>query len=277
MTPRRPHRRLPNPTDRQIRNAVRVFGNFPAKLRAVLAVGLLLTLLVAGLLWLQSYNWDVEDALNGTRHSRGQSVSTGFAGSEVQTYGKASDVLNGLEVSNTAAQSTYKRSLYGDPWADIDSNGCDQRNDVLTRDLQDLEKNGECRVMAGTIIDPYTAETIHFERGPKTSEAVPIDHVVALSNAWDSGAWQWSYEKRVLLANDPLNLQATGQRPNTEKSDKSADAWLPQPGYRCEYVARQVSVKASYGLSVTSTEKRTMARVLSSCPEQPAYRSEFSR
>lgn len=276
MTPRRSRRRLPNPTNHQIRGAVRVFDSFSAKLRAVLVVGLLLALLVTGLLWLRSYNWDIEDALNGTRHSRGQSVSTGFAGSGVQTYGKASEVLDDLEVNNGGAKTTYKRDLYGDPWADIDSNGCDQRNDVLTRDLQDLEKNGECRVMAGTLIDPYTSDTIHFERGPKTSEAVPVDHVVALSNAWHSGAWQWNYEKRVLFANDPLNLQATGQFPNTEKSNKSADAWLPQPSYRCEYVARQVSVKASYELSVTSAEKRAMARVLSTCPEQPAYRSQFS-
>ncbi|WP_237205694.1 HNH endonuclease family protein [Rothia nasimurium] len=268
--------RFSAPSDRQIRAGVRLVADLPRGLRRALALLLVMVLLVGGVLWLRSHEWNVRAALDDLLNPAGTAVSTGFAGSGVQTYSTASEVLATLTVAEPYAQVRYKRDAYGDPWADIDRNGCDQRNDILTRDLTDLDVASNCYVLSGSLVDPYTAETIDFTRGPKTSEAVPIDHVVALSNAWSSGAWQWSDERRVLLANDPLNLQAAGRTANTEKSDKSADAWLPQPGYRCEYVARQVSVKAAYQLTVTGAEKRAMQGVLATCPDQPAYRSSFA-
>ncbi|WP_237242329.1 HNH endonuclease family protein [Rothia nasimurium] len=268
--------RFSAPSDRQIRAGVRLVADLPRGLRRALALLLVMVLLVGGVLWLRSHEWNVRAALDDLLNPAGTAVSTGFAGSGVQTYSTASEVLDGLTVAEAYAETRYKRDAYGEPWADIDKNGCDQRNDILTRDLTDLDVASNCYVLSGSLVDPYTAETIDFTRGPKTSEAVPIDHVVALSNAWSSGAWQWSDERRVLLANDPLNLQAAGRTANTEKSDKSADAWLPQPGYRCEYVARQVSVKAAYQLTVTSAEKRAMQGVLATCPDQPAYRSAFA-
>lgn len=274
---RRTTKDLPNPSDRQIRAGIRIFDGLPAVLRTLLVTFFCAALVLLGLSWLRSYQWDLGAAIQDTLHGGGQAVSTGFAGSGVETYGRASEVLGTLTVAEPAASAAYRRDLFGDPWADIDSNGCDQRNDILARDLTNLEVSGTCRVLSGTITDPYTADTIDFVRGPVTSEAVPIDHVVALSNAWSSGASDWDREQRVLLANDPLNLQATGQEPNSAKSDKSADVWLPQAGYRCEYVARQISVKAAYGLSVTAAEKGAMVSVLATCPEQPAYRSDFAR
>ncbi|WP_237212130.1 HNH endonuclease family protein [Rothia nasimurium] len=268
--------RFSAPSDRQIRAGVRLVADLPRGLRRALALLFVMVLLVGGVLWLRSHEWNVRAALDDLLNPAGTAVSTGFAGSGVQTYSTASEVLATLTVAEPYAETRYKRDAYGNPWADIDRNGCDQRNDILTRDLTDLDVASNCYVLSGSLVDPYTAETIDFTRGPKTSEAVPIDHVVALSNAWSSGAWQWSAEERVLLANDPLNLQAAGRTANTEKSDKSADAWLPQPGYRCEYVARQVSVKAAYQLTVTSAEKRAMQGVLATCPDQPAYRSSFA-
>ncbi|MBF0807258.1 HNH endonuclease [Rothia nasimurium] len=268
--------RLSSPSDRQIRAGVRFVADLPRGLRRALALLLVAVLLVGGVLWLRSHQWSVRSALDSLLNPAGTAVSTGFAGSGVQTYSTASEVLDGLTVADAYTETTYKRDAYGQAWADIDKNGCDQRNDILTRDLTNLEIGTNCYVLSGSLLDPYTAESIDFTRGPKTSEAVPIDHVVALSNAWVSGAWKWSADQRVLLANDPLNLQAAGQAANTEKSDKSADAWLPQPGYRCEYVARQVSVKAAYQLTVTSAEKRAMQGVLATCPDQPAYRSSFT-
>ena len=273
---RRSAPRLSSPSDRQIRAGVRCVADLPRGLRRALALLLVAVLLVGGGLWLRSHQWSVRSALDSLLNPAGTAVSTGFAGSGVQTYSTASEVLATLTVAEPYAQTRYKRDAYGDPWADVDRNGCNQRNDILTRDLTNLDIASNCYVLSGNLLDPYTAESIDFTRGPKTSEAVPIDHVVALSNAWVSGAWKWSADQRLLLANDPLNLQAAGQAANTEKSDKSADAWLPQTGYRCEYVARQISVKAAYQLTVTSAEKRAMQGVLATCPDQPAYRSSFA-
>lgn len=205
---RRSAPRLSSPSDRQIRAGVRFVADLPRGLRRALALLLVAVLLVGGVLWLRSHQWNVRSALDSLLNPAGTAVSTGFAGSGVQTYSTASEVLDGLTVAEAYAETRYKRDAYGEPWADIDKNGCDQRNDILTRDLTHLEIGTNCYVLSGNLLDPYTAESIDFTRGPKTSEAVPIDHVVALSNAWVSGAWKWSADQRVLLANDPLNLQA---------------------------------------------------------------------
>lgn len=261
-------------SDRQIRQGVRFFASLPAGVQKALILGLVLLLLVSGLAWLRSFQWNLGAAFASLSGSR--QVSTGFAGSGVQTYSTASQVLEGLTVSEQQPSRRYQRDYFGTPWADIDQNGCDQRNDILARDLQEVSRSKDCLVLSGRLEDPYSSQDIDFVRGPKTSEAVPIDHVVALSNAWSSGAWAWSESQRQLIANDPLNLQASGREANTQKSDKDASLWLPQAGYRCEYVARQVSVKAAYDLTVTAQEKAAMREVLASCPDQPAYRSSFA-
>ena len=75
---------------------------------------------------------------------------------------------------------------------------------------------------------------------------------------------------RVRFANDPLNLAAVGRATNRAKSDGDAATWLPpNKRFRCAYVARQVAVKAAYGLWVTDAERDAIARVLSSCPAEP--------
>ncbi|MFW0121902.1 HNH endonuclease family protein [Rothia sp. CCM 9419] len=204
-------------------------------------------------------------------------VETGFARHFAQPYSTASEVLKTLPVQHPAGARGYSRSQFGPSWEDIDRNGCDQRNDVLARDLSHVKYARGCKVASGTFIDPYTAESIDFLRGEKTSPLVPIDHVVALSNAWQTGAAELPLEQRQRLANDPLNLQATGYDVNTEKSNQDASQWLPQRGYRCEYVARQISVKAIYHLWVTPAEKQAMENVLKECPQQPAYRSGLKR
>ena len=98
-----------------------------------------------------------------------------------------------------------------------------------------------------------------------------IDHVVALSDAWQKDAQQLSTEVRTAFANDPLNLQATDGPINTQKGAGDAATWLPpNKGFRCEYVARQVSVKARFGLWVTQAEHDAIAGILAGCPGQPA-------
>ncbi|WP_236027959.1 GmrSD restriction endonuclease domain-containing protein [Bifidobacterium pongonis] len=184
----------------------------------------------------------------------------------------ATAVLDTLEVKGRAPKTGYKRTQFGKAWSDVDHNGCDTRNDILSRDLSGVKyKFGthSCVVKSGTLQDPYTGKTIKFKRGQKTSTAVQIDHVVALSDAWQKGAQKLSKATRTELANDPYNLLAVQGKANQQKSDGDAATWLPSnKAFRCEYVARQIGVKHKYSLWVTSSEKAAMNRVLASCPTQ---------
>ncbi|NCU38127.1 HNH endonuclease [Candidatus Saccharibacteria bacterium] len=178
----------------------------------------------------------------------------------------AISVLDTLEVKGRAAKTGYSREQFGDDWAS--NGGCDTRNIILARDMTDIRSN-ECEVTSGTLEDPYTGAVINFVRGPETSAEVQIDHVVALSNAWQTGAAYWTYEKRVKFANDPLELLAVDGDANQAKSDGDAATWLPSnKPFRCQYVARQVAVKHTYGLWVTKAEYDAIQRILQTCPTQ---------
>ena len=187
--------------------------------------------------------------------------------------GTARDVLATLPIKGRAPKTGYSRDQFGQAWADVDRNGCDTRNDMLRRDLTSLAiKPGsrDCVVLSGRLNDPYTAAPINFLRGSSTSTAVQIDHVVALSDAWQKGAQQLSPAQRTAFANDPLNLLAVDGPANQQKSDGDAATWLPpNRSFRCEYVTRQISVKSSYSLWVTQAEHDAMARVLGDCPGAP--------
>ncbi|MGI8695910.1 MAG: GmrSD restriction endonuclease domain-containing protein [Mycobacteriales bacterium] len=168
----------------------------------------------------------------------------------------------------------YARSEFGPAWADVDQDGCDTRNDVLTRDLTATTYRSSCVVGTGILLDPYTGRTIPFVRGERTSSAVQIDHVVSLGDAWQTGAATWSASKREAFANDRIELLAVDGPTNDAKGDGDAATWLPpNKGYRCAYVARQVAVKARYGLWMTSAEAAASARVLARCPEQALPRA----
>ncbi len=184
------------------------------------------------------------------------------------------DLLNTLAVKGRAPRTGYNRAQFGQAWSDdVDveggHDGCDTRNDILRRDLTGIvARSGTrgCIVTSGVLADPYTATRIDFVRGEATSQAVQIDHVVALDDAWQKGAQQLSVDDRRDLANDPRNLQATDGPTNSRKGSGDAATWLPpNRGYRCTYVSRQVTVKSLYRLWVTPAEKDAMARVLASC------------
>ncbi|MDJ0349532.1 DUF1524 domain-containing protein [Cryobacterium sp. PH29-G1] len=187
-------------------------------------------------------------------------------------------LLATLPVKGRAPKTGYDRTAnFGTAWLDVDHNGCDTRNDVLARDLTGIVKSGSCRVMTGTLVGQYTGKTISFVRGTSTSSLVQIDHVVALSNAWQTGAQQLSNAQRVSLANDPLNLLAVDGRTNSSKGDGDTATWLPPlKSFRCAYVARQISVKATYGLWVTPAEHDAMTRILTACPDERASTSAFA-
>ena len=184
----------------------------------------------------------------------------------------AASALSQLTVKSDASTAGYSRDQFGNDWEDVDNNNCDTRDDILKRDLTHVTyKTGNtCVITSGTLNDPYTGKTINFVRGENTSQAVQIDHVVALGNAWETGAQSLTTAKRTQLANDPLELLAVDGPTNGKKGDKDAAEWIPSNTKAdCAYVARQITVKQKYGLWVTSSEKNEMSRVLSTCPNQP--------
>ncbi len=182
--------------------------------------------------------------------------------------------LDTLEIKGRAPKTGYDRDLFGDRWSDdvnveLGRNGCDTRNDILRRDLVEVVikpgSNG-CKVLSGVLNDPYTGTTVDFQRGPDTSDDIQIDHVVALSDAWQTGAQQMDPFARQNFANDPLNLQTTLGWVNQEKGDGDAATWLPpNTSYRCTFVTRIVEVKAAYRLWVTQAEHDAIAGILAGC------------
>ncbi len=180
----------------------------------------------------------------------------------------AKDVLENLAVKEKDKSTKYYRKLFYDDWSTT-SLGCNMREAILARDLQETVLKG-CKVQSGVLDDPYTGKTIVFQRGPETSSDVQIDHVVALSNAWSTGAFAFDQATRYAISQDPLNLIAVDGPANQEKSDQDAADWLPSnESFQCEYVARQISVKYKYELWVTPQEKQAMRQVLEKCPEEP--------
>lgn len=216
-----------------------------------------LALVVMGLAWLVAYNVPEFQ----------QPVTTQPEVTTEVIDSPALETLAGIETKGRAPKTGYSRNQFGDGWESY--RGCDVRNTILYRDLTGTVVNDECKVMSGTLSDPYTGTSISFVRGTTTSDDVQIDHVVALSDAWQKGAQQLSYERRVQLANDPLNLLAVDGPANQQKSDGDAATWLPaNTPFRCQYVARQIAVKAKYALWVTTAERDAMTRVLQRCPDQ---------
>jgi len=196
----------------------------------------------------------------------------GISPSQADFVTSGLSVIEAQETKGRAAKTGYTRAQFGPTWADVDRNGCDTRNDILKRDLTDevfKEKTRNCVVQSGTLVDPYSGETINFNRGNTSSMEVQIDHVVALSNAWQTGAFKLTIKERTALANDPMNLLAVKGRLNSQKNDGDAATWLPPlKSYRCDYVARQIAVKIKYKLWFTAPEKEAMVRILKSCPEK---------
>lgn len=183
----------------------------------------------------------------------------------VVSTGSAGEALESLPTKGRAPKTGYTRSQFGNGWTTI--NGCDTRAIILHRDLQNPIVDENCTVVAGTLSDPYTGKQIVYSRD--NGSAVQIDHVVALSNAWQTGAQQLDKQTRVSFANDPLNLLAVDGPANQEKGDGDAATWLPSnKSFRCEYVARQIAVKQKYTLWVTSPEKEAIIMVLKGCPNQ---------
>ena len=181
----------------------------------------------------------------------------------------ATEVLEELEVKGRAPKTGYSREQFYDGWPNVD--GCSLRQKIIKREFGESAVLDGCNVISGEYDEPYTGEHLKFSSREEISKGVQIDHVVALSDAWQKGAQQKSAEERYAMATDPLNLLAVDASANSKKSDGDAATWLPSnKKFRCQYVARQVSVKYKYKLWVTEAEKQAIIRILENCPKQKA-------
>lgn len=174
-------------------------------------------------------------------------------------------------------EGEYKREYFGSPWSDkapgvaFSGNGCRTIEDVRVRDMMNVQMKNKCDVQSGVLWNPYGSKQhpqddwIQFERG--AGAQVDIDHVVALGNAWKTGAYLLSEEQRVAIANDPINLVAVSASENRSKSDQDVSTWTPaNRDIHCGYAASQVQVKSKYGLWVTPAEQHVLAQLLETCP-----------
>lgn len=181
---------------------------------------------------------------------------------------KAVDGLEKLEVKGRAPKTGYTREEFYNGWPTVD--GCNLRQRIIKREFGDSAVLDGCNVVSGEFDEPYTGKHMVFNAREEISKGIQIDHVVALSDAWQKGAQYKEKEVRYQIATDPLNLLAVDASANTKKSDGDAATWLPSnKKFRCQYVARQVSVKYKYGLWVTQAEKDAISRILANCPDEP--------
>lgn len=168
----------------------------------------------------------------------------------------------------------YSRSAFGDAWTDTDGNGCNQRDDVLLRDLVPSlphrvgrQRGCDHDVLAGTWLDPYTGASVTLTdaKDPDQAERVQIDHIVPLSVAWRYGADGWPSRRRVAFANDLRGLVAVDGDTNQEKGGSNASEWRPRRAAWCGYAVRYLGMKDAYDLATDAAEKRALSDMLAAC------------
>lgn len=188
---------------------------------------------------------------------------------ELTEKGEAWQSLDQLLVRDTDPGKDYDRKMFSRSWGKWGK--CNTRQRILQRDLKNIKiaPNG-CTVLSGQLIDPYSGKTIDLPTAKAVAKNVQIDHIVALANAWVTGAKYLSYEERRQLFNDDLELIAVSSRTNQAKGASDAAEWLPDnQRFHCLYIARQIAIKIKYRLWVTAKEKSAMMRVLQTCPSEP--------
>lgn len=160
--------------------------------------------------------------------------------------------------------TAYERDAFAPRWADVDRDGCDSRNEVLRRHLVDeTVRQGGCVVLTGVLIDPYIGQRIGFSKA--YAGAVQVDHVVALGERLAEGG-------RPPAGQAPTRIRRRAAEPARDRAGEPRPRAPATPAsrvYRCEYVARQVAVKARYQVAVTPAERAAIARVLARCPGEP--------
>ncbi|TIC81693.1 HNH endonuclease family protein [Nocardioides sp. GY 10127] len=231
-----------------------------------------LVLLVAVPFVMDGIGRDERGSGSGSGSGSGGGVS---AGAGVVSAARATRLLADLTTGPRVAsyELGYDRDAFGEAWKDTDGNGCNQRDDVLLRDAvpgsTTTAQQGACDhdVLAGRWVDPYTGKRLAFTdlKDPAQAQAIQIDHVVPLAEAWVSGASSWSDARRERYANDLGVLLASDGPTNAAKSDDDPAAWRPRAAYQCTYARRWVAVKSEYDLTVDASERAALTSMLDAC------------
>ncbi len=162
-------------------------------------------------------------------------------------------------------RSRYDRTTWQPHgWIDADANCLDTRQEVLVSESRiPVRKSARgCTVLAGEWVDPYTGTV------SATADRLQVDHLVALSDASQSGGWAWPQSRKVAFANDLSDsdeLNAVVSAENERKADYGPDRWLPDAPARCWYVSAYARIKERWGLTVTPAQWAAIERVWSSC------------
>ena len=180
------------------------------------------------------------------------------------------ELLAALRVAPENDPGTYNRDLFGYPEGGIDSRGCNTRARVLERDstLPVQVTYPGCNVLAGRWVDSYTGTAY------ENPADVSIDHLVALKEAYSSGASSWSPEMMVALANDVDRrgaLRVIGGSGNASKGDKDPAEWKPplQAAW-ADYARSWAATKVAYGLTADQAEVDALRAVLLPAPPTTA-------
>ena len=157
----------------------------------------------------------------------------------------------------------YDRSLFRH-WIDADGDGCNARREVLIAEAIEAPTIGDrCDLIGGLWYSAFDGVTTDDD------SSFDVDHMVPLSEAWDSGANEWSSDRRRAFANDldlPQALIAVSASSNRSKGDKDPADWLPPlQSYRCQYVEDWVRVKVKWELSADQREFSAIRGLLATC------------
>jgi hypothetical protein len=170
----------------------------------------------------------------------------------------ARDLLDALVVEQSIDDGSYDRLLFGNDYVDADNDCEDTRDEILIRDSQ-RAATGKCEVDSGYWQSDYEAFS-----ASEASE-IEVDHLVALKEAWISGASEWSEDRLERYFNDldfEFSLSLMSEKLNQAKGSKDPSTWLPAQAI-CEYVVRWVAVKYRWNLSVDADEKSKIEEILS--------------
>lgn len=171
------------------------------------------------------------------------------------------------------SSAAYDRDSYGQRWSDVESNGCNQRDDRLlidaVRGTAVTAVQGACDhdVLTGQWVDPYTGALLVATDLKDQTQAmsVTIDHVVPLAEAHRFGAAGWAAERRLFFANDLAGLRVVAGDVNSSKSDQDPAQWLPVAGMECWYAATWIGIKTTWQLSIDPAELEALQQVLAGC------------
>ena len=240
--------------------------------RRITTAACMLILLLAVLAVGPAIRHHKEQALPGSQGATGQASTAPI------DYTTAARYADGNPIDARPHTGGYQRDSQFGQWRK-QGGACPYattRDHILQRDLTDVKVSKGCRVLSGDFQDPYTGKTMHFIKGPETSQQVQIDHIVSVHDAWASGLWKPERAgERDDYYNDPEVLQAADGPSNQDKGDGidwhavRNPVWMPENrSWHCDYMAKRAYIKHKYRLTMTPAEREQTISVIESCADR---------